>query len=231
MVIFVILVFCYLKRKRREADSLWQVKRSELQFCDPPKVIGEGSFGFILLAEYRGAKVAVKKVLPCKTSASGGKLTTLGTLFGSDSSGAIPEDTGKTVEDPVDLEKGRSPEPETARSFSSSSSDSTSPELEALPKPGMNSNVAFSNNGEVVGSGSTQTKRSLLRTRKANVVCWVESRSTQLKREFIREMRLLSQLRHPNNTTVMGKLPEVIVPLLREGAADILFSLLQELSL
>lgn len=35
----------------------------ELHFDDPAEVIGEGSFGIVLLAEYRGTKVAIKRAL------------------------------------------------------------------------------------------------------------------------------------------------------------------------
>ena len=38
----------------------------ELYFDDPVEVIGQGSFGVVLLAEYRGTKVAIKRVLPFK---------------------------------------------------------------------------------------------------------------------------------------------------------------------
>lgn len=47
--------------KRKQADSVWLVKRSELLFSDPPEVAGRGTFGLVLLAEYRGTVVAVKR--------------------------------------------------------------------------------------------------------------------------------------------------------------------------
>lgn len=47
--------------KKRQADSIWLVKRSELLFSDPPEVAGRGTFGLVLLAEYRGTVVAVKR--------------------------------------------------------------------------------------------------------------------------------------------------------------------------
>lgn len=45
-------------------DAVWKVEKEELIFAKPPEVIGRGTFGMVLLAEYRGTKVAVKKVLP-----------------------------------------------------------------------------------------------------------------------------------------------------------------------
>ena len=45
------------------------MKHSELELSDPPKVIGEGRFGFVLLASYRGSKVQIKKIVPTKRGA------------------------------------------------------------------------------------------------------------------------------------------------------------------
>ncbi|CAJ1963241.1 unnamed protein product [Cylindrotheca closterium] len=62
-IVVAIAVYFFVKRKEREANSLWIVKRSDLKFSDPPAVLGHGSFGFVLQAEYRGSKVAVKRAL------------------------------------------------------------------------------------------------------------------------------------------------------------------------
>jgi phosphate transport system substrate-binding protein len=50
--------------KKRGQDSLWKIAPAELHFGDPPQVIGRGKFGEVLLAEYRGTQVAVKRVIP-----------------------------------------------------------------------------------------------------------------------------------------------------------------------
>jgi len=49
---------------KKAGDSVWMVERSELEFADPPQVLGSGAFGLVLLAEYRGTQVATKQVLP-----------------------------------------------------------------------------------------------------------------------------------------------------------------------
>jgi serine/threonine protein kinase len=61
-----VLVYLYIKRKRKQADSVWQIKPEELVFQAPPQVLGQGTFGVVVLAEYRGTQVAVKRVLPPK---------------------------------------------------------------------------------------------------------------------------------------------------------------------
>ncbi|KAL3926140.1 MAG: hypothetical protein SGBAC_013589, partial [Bacillariaceae sp.] len=65
-IIAAIVMYVFVKGKEREANSLWIVKRSDLKFSDPAVVIGHGSFGFVLQAEYRGSKVAIKRALAPK---------------------------------------------------------------------------------------------------------------------------------------------------------------------
>ena len=67
-----IVVYCIFFKQRESGDSVWKVKASELEFDmvegedgkKVPRVIGMGGFGVVLLAEYRGTKVAIKKVIP-----------------------------------------------------------------------------------------------------------------------------------------------------------------------
>lgn len=66
--IVTIIAFVYTERRRKQADTFWSVKKSELLFNDPPEIIGRGTFGLVLLAEYRGTQVAVKRVMPPKAT-------------------------------------------------------------------------------------------------------------------------------------------------------------------
>ena len=63
-VVAAILVYLFVRHKRKQSDSIWSVVPSELKFHQPPEVIGQGTFGLVVLAEYRGTQVAVKRVLP-----------------------------------------------------------------------------------------------------------------------------------------------------------------------
>ena len=47
------------------------IRRNELQYSEPPEVLGRGTFGLVFLAEYRGTHVAVKRVIPPKPSETG----------------------------------------------------------------------------------------------------------------------------------------------------------------
>ena len=69
VILFVgslITMFFLNERRRKHSDLIWKVKTSELHFDDPPVVIGQGTFGVVLLAEYHGTQVAIKRVLPPK---------------------------------------------------------------------------------------------------------------------------------------------------------------------
>ena len=45
--------YLFLRYKRRKSDELWLVSVEELHFSEPVEIIGQGSFGVVLLAEYR----------------------------------------------------------------------------------------------------------------------------------------------------------------------------------
>ena len=67
LAIGLILVHAHVERKKKQADAVWEVKSSELMYADPPEIAGRGTFGLVLIAEYRGTKVAVKRVIPPRT--------------------------------------------------------------------------------------------------------------------------------------------------------------------
>ena len=58
LVIVGIGVFLFMRYKNHKADEMWQVDVDELHFDDPVEIIGQGSFGQVLLAEFRGTKVS-----------------------------------------------------------------------------------------------------------------------------------------------------------------------------
>ena len=57
-VIGIILAgYFVIQHKNYINDLMWHVNADELRFDDPVEVIGEGAFGVVVLAEYRGTKV------------------------------------------------------------------------------------------------------------------------------------------------------------------------------
>jgi Protein tyrosine and serine/threonine kinase/ABC transporter, phosphonate, periplasmic substrate-binding protein len=96
IVLAILLYLCYKAETRRRADAVWKVSPEELQFDEPPRVIGRGSFGLVLLAEYKNKKVAVKRVLPPKDGSSaheGSKFTD--NTKNADKSPEMPLSNGK----------------------------------------------------------------------------------------------------------------------------------------
>lgn len=65
-IVTAIVLFIYFDLQRKSNDAIWEVKRSELVFGNPPEIVGRGSYGLVLKAEYRGTAVAVKRVIPPK---------------------------------------------------------------------------------------------------------------------------------------------------------------------
>jgi hypothetical protein len=69
LLIILQVGWCLLRYKRRKSDEVWHVNHEELDFSHPVEVIGQGAFGVVLLADYRGTKVAIKRVLPLQPKA------------------------------------------------------------------------------------------------------------------------------------------------------------------
>lgn len=135
--LFVLLVIFLrvLEKRRQSGNHVWKVRSDEVIFGEPPQVIGQGSFGTVTLAEYRGTQVAVKRIFRSKTTRHNG-----------------------------------------------SSRDTVG--------SGLSSGSGIKNSGN---SGSVMLSSS---TRSVN------------RNEFIEEMRVLSKLRHPCITTIMGAVLE-----------------------
>ena len=97
-----IVIHVYVEHKRKQSDSVWMVKPSEVHFDDPVRVIGRGTFGYVLLAEYRGTQVAVKRVIP--PSRLPEKETEKISPF--DISGSVADVGGKTRDSDVEASPG-----------------------------------------------------------------------------------------------------------------------------
>ena len=70
VVVVAALLFLNMQRIQRKNDAVWMVQKDELVLEDPPIVLGHGSFGQVLLGEFRGTQVAVKRVLPSSSPRS-----------------------------------------------------------------------------------------------------------------------------------------------------------------
>ncbi|CAB9528704.1 activated protein kinase catalytic subunit alpha-1 [Seminavis robusta] len=170
-----IMAWFFVESKQKKADSVWRVSKSELQFAEPPKVVGRGSFGVVLLGSYRGTDVAVKRVIPPRESNDNN----------NDCNGKDKEweHESEFLEEPKGNDRAGSTswgvlslglKTNDTGMFAGGLDD-----IESSDGPG-------SDNRRESGRGSVKSVRR------------------KLQRDFVVEMRYLSKLRHPCITTVMG---------------------------
>ena len=169
-------VFFYFERKRRMNDAVWKVKKEELIFGDPPVIVGRGTFGLVLLAEYRGTQVAIKRVIPPKQK-NRSRHSSMGSITSFEDK--TENSAGKNSGLASGLMSG---------SMVSGSSKLSSSSADHGTRSLLASTLRRSSGGWARFTRSNQT------------VNW-----EKLKQDFVKEMRYLSKLRHPCITTVMGK--------------------------
>lgn len=66
----LIATFAYGKYRHKAADNIWKIKFKDLKFPATPQILGVGTFGVVIRAEYYGTNVAVKRVVPVEASSS-----------------------------------------------------------------------------------------------------------------------------------------------------------------
>jgi hypothetical protein len=74
VVVIVVPLFCflilagifYIKFTTKMADSIWEIKIDDLVFDNPIEVLGRGTFGLVVSANYNTTRVAVKRVIPVR---------------------------------------------------------------------------------------------------------------------------------------------------------------------
>jgi hypothetical protein len=204
-----IFVFLYIERKHRVGDLMWQIKKDEIKFDDPPEIAGRGTFGLVVMAEYRGTVVAVKRVIPPKNWEHRGVFSDYHLADDSSSSGecnklhesvTVQKHTSTAIildripdneeldhcVNLADVEAGiaKPYNPHKRRP----TVDSVSVLSSTIQTRSDNSSSAFSENNKkwtrFFGSRATAANYE------------------QLKQDFVVEMRVLSKLRHPCITTV-----------------------------
>ena len=163
-----IVIFVHLDRKRRKADCVWQIKPQELKFAEPPEVLGRGTFGLVILGEYRGTNVAVKRVLPPKKAAS---------ILGSKDSYTVAFD----VEAPHETGTPKA-------------SENKAPDIFNDPdgsKVFSSGNYSQSVTASAIINKKSERRGGLFNKSKSR------DDYGKLKADFIVEMRYLAKLRHP----------------------------------
>jgi len=203
LVLVVIAGYTCMKATKTSGDNIWEVKLDELRFGDPAVIVGRGTFGLVLLAEYRGTSVAVKRVIPPEVeddykgkNNEGLASTTIHTSGGFSTGGYSGSyDLRKSfgVGDPhihedvhQDLQKIMINKSSTNNVNVNGSESGLEDDLEDDP-------------GSLRKSSSERNRKPKRMLKSRNV-----DYHEKLKSNFICEMRHLSTLRHPCITTVMG---------------------------
>eukprot|EP00980_Cylindrotheca_fusiformis_P000864 scaffold227_cov97-Cylindrotheca_fusiformis.AAC.2 len=212
LFVAIVLGLWYIRYKRRKSDEVWHINPEELEFSHPVEVIGQGAFGVVLLADYHGTKVAIKRVLPLQPTRRARKTDSVPTVQSNKSGPPVVERNG-------DIEAGvqdGSSRQHTADTSSAGDNESSSDDFDffapaptdgrrkgTLKKclPFVQSTSAARSKLNVLGtaSGGSTTHRSLL----ARIFPMCDE-NTRRQEAFLNEMRLLSRLRHPCITTIMG---------------------------
>ena len=192
----------YIAYKKKKNDEVWHVSAEELHFNHPVEIVGQGAFGVVLLAEYRGTSVAIKRVLAKKDrNTRNGSVASVGSVGGQS---VIEDDDNEGIE--------------TGENGGGTASGTTSGfgDLDFLGR--------FSFNGRKRGrfgrwfgrrrkDDSARHNLSILGSVSAGgsmsrgIATWLFPSCNETARrheQFKEEMRLLSRLRHPCITTVMG---------------------------
>lgn len=232
-----ILLFFYIGYKKKQSDSVWHINVEELHFNEPPEIIGTGGFGVVILGQYRGTKVAVKRVLPPSKLSKGYKGTN--TSRKSDDGEAAAITTDKSRLDSTSMEPKRmfgikKYETMTKRGvkFEDSNKSGDIESQETVTKSqsmelrgGMSGSnkdwerllMANHSNNDVLkllesATSSAHGREELYEVSTSKSfdlvrflpMCLRFDAHSQRVTEFVNEMRMLSRLRHPCITTVMG---------------------------
>ncbi len=225
-VVFVaigMMLFIYLSYKKKQSDSVWHINIEELHFNEPPEVVGAGGFGVVILGQYRGTKVAVKRVLPPSKLAKGHS----GSITSGENNGVGSTDIAVGTSNSVGA-KTKSVKTSTGAKHRVKFGDATnSCDIESQPlsktsQSGSNKDwerfmIMHHSDNDILrilesatssdhGSGSIferSASKSVLVLRYLPMWLRFDSHSRRVT-DFVNEMRMLSRLRHPCITTVMG---------------------------
>jgi len=190
MMILCFLFWMYSRfKKKQPQDLVWEVREGDLKFYDPPKVVGQGRTGLVLLADYRGTVVAVKRVLALSPAATEKTKPYSHITNDTDLCNYTPAITTSDSISPGTVETSRSD------GSGKSSNDMLFGDRDA--SWGNMSSGAF---GSVDVRLSTFGKQGLTESKGM-----VYTNPRRMKRAFIDEIRYLSKLRHPCITTIVGK--------------------------
>ena len=199
--------------KKRKNDEVWHVNVEELHFDHPVEIVGQGAFGVVLLAEYRGTKVAIKRVLQRKDGARRtGSIASVGSASGRKDIEEAGQDDNETADSPGGDAAGTSGTTSAFAAdldFLNGYSFGTKKGRLGRLFGGGRKNESEKYNLSILGSVSAASSMS------RGLATWLFPACNETARrheQFKDEMRLLSRLRHPCVTTIMGAVMNGVEP-------------------
>ena len=169
LLLLVLAVIMWMRHQIRKQDSLWLVRPDELQYNNPVEILGRGTFGLVVQAEYRGTTVAVKRVIPPKKN--------------------------------KDRKKRMSTESMAHTSMSGSARNMSRGSVKGFSTNGTGSLMGLNSGSQ---NGSSSMDEDEMESGLLSLCVFKKDKHAELKANFVQEMRILSKLRHPCITTVMG---------------------------
>jgi ABC-type phosphate/phosphonate transport system substrate-binding protein len=197
LVIAVLLIY----RKMSRLDSIWKVDRSELKFSVPARVLGEGTFGKVLLAEYRGTQVAVKRVLPPDGKISKRAATNSGsksTKRRGKKSTVKTNNTANTYAPLFSIVDEKTLAAIQAKGLESA--DFSALDLESQEQALVDEDIGMKSYypvEKILGGGSTSKGTKSRSSGRSSLGYRTTASLQKLQQDFVREMRILSKLHHP----------------------------------
>lgn len=237
VMVLSIIAAWVVRYRNSKADQMWHVNVDELHFDDPVEVVGQGSFGVVVLAEYRGTKVAIKRATKGNQGKGGSKSKSKagsirGSIRGSTRGGSTSYANAGTADAsvPVDTVDIEAPDLLSTDGKSEDGNGTTEGQLSNGTNQGTPSNqgepdLAFlvqefgrkqKGLGRWLTGGKTYDnhfKETILGSRGSGSFSTIGIKQmlfpcfdskAKIRQEFTAEMRILSRLRHPCITTVMG---------------------------
>jgi len=221
-----LVVYTYIERRKKEADSVWEVKKSELIYDDPPEILGRGTFGLVVCAEYRGTRVAVKRVIPTREGTTVVDVSTISAIFDYnddfDEEELKPQKRYGTTElkprrrismgmVPGAL-KSVKPRRRITMGMVPGALKSVEPRRRismgmvpgGLKSIGFIDKVQAESESAPLNDRKKENGHASLRPSSSGYGSKAHRSKSYLKGDFVQEMRVLSKLRHPCITTFMG---------------------------
>ena len=198
------LVCFILSYKKQQSDSVWHVGVEEIHFNEPPEVIGQGAFGVVVLGQYRGTKVAVKRVLPpsrIPKHARGSVQCSGSVHLANEKKPEEPEK--KDANKSVSFDSRSDFDPEAGNKSISASQSNKSWEQLLFNDSKYGNPLKLLETATLSNHGSDSYVAASAQSSRASQFMigllpqWMRfDEHSRLKREFVQEMRLLSRLRY-----------------------------------